>query len=309
MTVLRITRTLLAGAAIAVAGAAVAYAAPAVAAPQPAAPVTAGSFYLALGDSVPFGFREGNNKPFPDYTDAANFRGYPELIGQALDLKVINASCPGETSGSFIDVTAQSNGCEANSDGVAAAGYRTNFPLHRNYSGSQLAYAKSFLSAHLKNTKLVTLQLGANDGYICQKETADQCTSPTEIGPVVQQIAANVTKIVKQLRKTGYTGQILAVNYYSIDYTNTIAGATTTLGVQAINNGLDSGAQANDNQYKVRVATPFGAFKTASKVTDGDVCAAGLLTILTAGTTPCGVHPSVAGQFVIANKVIEKIRK
>ena len=75
------------------------------------------------------------------------------------------------------------------------------------------------------------------------------------------------------------------------------------------NNGLDSGARADNNTYKVRVATPFGAFKVASAETQGDPCAAGLLTILTGDMTPCGVHPSVAGQFVIASKVVEKIRK
>lgn len=299
MTVIRTSGKLLAAAAIAVAAATVAVAAPAVAAP----PVTAGSFYLALGDSVPFGYRETTNLPFPGYSDASKFRGYPELIGQALDLKVINGACPGETSGSFIDVTAQSNGCEANSDGVTAAGYRTNFPLHQDYSGSQLAFAKSFLRHHLKSTKLVTLQLGANDGFICQKETADHCTNPAEIGPVVQQVAANVAKIVEALRKTGYTGQILTVDYYSTDYND----PAITLGAAAINNGLNSGAQADG--LKVGISTPFGAFKTASKQTGGDPCAAGLLTILTADTTPCGVHPSVSGHFVIANKVIQKISK
>jgi lysophospholipase L1-like esterase len=309
---MRKTRTLLVGAAIAVAGAAVAIAVPAIAAPQHAAPpVTAGSFYLALGDSVPFGFREATNAPTPDYTDATTFIGYPELVGQAMNLKVINASCPGETSGSFIDTTAQSNGCEADSNGVTAAGYRTLFPLHRHYtsaSESQLTYAKDWLTAHPKTTKLVTLMLGANDGFICQKTTMDQCTSPGEILPVVQQIEANVTKIVKALRKTGYTGQIVVVNYYSPDYTTGQAGTAETLGTVAINNGLDTGARPNNNQYNVHVATPFGAFKRAAKVTSGDDCTAGLLTILTADTTPCGVHPSVAGQFIIANKVIQHVR-
>jgi lysophospholipase L1-like esterase len=309
LTVIRTRRTLLASAAIAVAGAAVAIAVPALAAPQHAAsPVTAGSYYLALGDSVVFGYRESTNAPTPDYTNAANFRGYPELVGQALDLKVVNASCPGETSSSFVNITAQSNGCEANSSGQTQAGYRTNFPLHRSYTGSQLAYAESFLKAH-KNTRLVTLTIGADDGFICQHETTDQCTSPSEIGAVVQKVEKHVTTIVKGLRKTGYTGQLLVVNYYSTDYTNTQTGAVTTLGVKAINNALDTGARPNNNMYAVGVATPFVAFREAAEQTSGDVCAAGLLTILTNDSTPCGVHPSLAGQFIIASKVVARIRK
>lgn len=283
-----------------------------MAAPQHAAtaPVTTGSYYLALGDSVPFGYREATSTPTPDYTKASNFTGYPELVGTALGLKVANAACPGETSSSFIDATAQSNGCEANSTGNAAAGYRTNFPLHESYKGSQLAYAESFLKAH-KNTKLVSLMIGANDGFICQATTADQCTSLPEITKVVVKIEKNVNTIMKGLRGTGYKGQILVVDYYSNDYTATQSGTLQTAGVNAINNGLNQGAwpSGSGNPYKVHVASAFNAFKHAAAQTSGNDCTAGLLTILTGASTPCGVHPSVAGQNIIANKVIQAITK
>jgi hypothetical protein len=78
---------------------------------------------------------------------------------------------------------------------------------------------------------------------------------------------------------------------------------------QAINNALDTGARTNSNAYHVRIASPFFAFRRAAGQTAGDVCAAGLLTILVNDTTPCGVHPSVAGQFIIANKVVERVHK
>jgi hypothetical protein len=130
---------------------------------------------------------------------------------------------------------------------------------------------------------------------------------PSEVGPVVAKVEKHVTRIVKDLRHTGYTGQLLVVNYYSPDYTATLAGGAETLGTQAINNALDTGARANNNQYKVGVASAFAAFKVAAAQTEGDDCTAGLLTILTGALTPCGVHPSVAGQFIIANKVIQRI--
>ena len=74
--------------------------------------ITKGSTYLALGDSVTFGYEEKQVVPAPNYSDASSFIGYPELLGSALHLKVVNAACPGETSSSLIDATAQSNGCE-----------------------------------------------------------------------------------------------------------------------------------------------------------------------------------------------------
>jgi hypothetical protein len=75
-------------------------------------PVVAGSGYLALGDSVSFGFREADTAPPPDYHRAATFVGYPEDVGAALGLRVTNAACPGETSASLIRADARSNGCE-----------------------------------------------------------------------------------------------------------------------------------------------------------------------------------------------------
>ena len=68
-----------------------------------------GRTYLALGDSVPFGYF-GNAGP--RYLDPDNFVGYPELVADDLRLRLLNASCPGETTASFIDADAQSNGCQ-----------------------------------------------------------------------------------------------------------------------------------------------------------------------------------------------------
>ena len=91
------------------------------------------------------------------------------MLGRELRLKVANAACPGETSASFINVKAQSNGCE-NTLGQPNVGYRRSFPLHVKYSGSQLAYAVSYLRTH-PGVRLVSLMIGANDLFLCQKET------------------------------------------------------------------------------------------------------------------------------------------
>src|SRR5580658_5501527 len=84
--------------------------------------------YLALGDSVAFGYVPSNATPPPNYNVPSSFIGYPEDLGRSLNLSVVNASCPGETTMSFLAVGAQSNGCE-NSVG-SPIGYRTVYPLH-----------------------------------------------------------------------------------------------------------------------------------------------------------------------------------
>ena len=66
-------------------------------------PVTRGSGYLALGDSVVVRIRGAAVVPAPNYADASSFLGYPELLGSELHLTVANAACPGETSSSLID--------------------------------------------------------------------------------------------------------------------------------------------------------------------------------------------------------------
>src|SRR5215831_9406472 len=79
-------------------------------------PVTgsdANGTYLALGDSVAFGYVPPQAVPAPNYQVAHSFVGYPEYLAQQLDEHVANASCPGETTASLLVAGAPSNGCES----------------------------------------------------------------------------------------------------------------------------------------------------------------------------------------------------
>lgn len=267
---------------------------------------TPGSDYLALGDSVSFGYRESTTVPAPDYGSAANFVGFPEDVASALGLHLANAACPGETSSSFLDVSALSNGCENHPSATGAiepGGYRTLYPLHVGYTGSQMAFALHYLRTHPR-TSLVTLMIGANDGFICQQTTADHCVSPTELTPVLASVTANVRTIVRALRTTAhYTGQIVLVNYYATNY----ADPLESLASGYLNKALDAGGAG----FRVEVADGYGAFEQAAQYSAGDSCAAGLLTRLFTGTTftGCGVHPSVAGQALLAQAVESVVKK
>jgi lysophospholipase L1-like esterase len=261
-------------------------------------PITRGSRYLALGDSVTFGYEESGVVPTPNYDDQSSFLGYPEMIGSALHLKVVNAACSGETSSSLIDVNAPSNGCE-NSPGNPHTGYRTSFPLHVSYTGSQLEYAVSYLTAH-KDVRLVSLMIGANDFYVCQETTPDGCASPTEQAGVAARVTANIKHILSAIRKQAhYRGQLAIVNYYSLNY----ASPATNAQSQLLNKVQDSAAKP----FHVVVANGFGEWQAATAQFGGGSCAARLLTQL--GTPgKCGIHPSYAGQALLAQALEKVIR-
>jgi lysophospholipase L1-like esterase len=261
-------------------------------------PVTgsaANGTYLALGDSVAFGYVPPNAVPAPNYPDAHSFVGYPEFLAQQLNERVSNASCPGETTASMLVVGAQSNGCE-NSLG-SPVGYSTLYPLHVQYQGTQMDYALHYLAAH-NHTRLITINIGANDAFLCQETTADHCTSGAELFGVANEIAGNLTTILHDLRVVaGYSGPIVALTYYSLSYSDPaqIAGA------QFLNSVIAGVTTA----FGGTVANGFAAFQGPSAAFGGDPCAAGLLIKLPDGT--CNIHPSPAGAQLLATAIATAI--
>jgi len=108
---------------------------------------SAGPSVLALGDSVVFGYITQAGYA---YVNPRNFVGYPDYLAAELEADAVNASCPGETTGSFLSSTAPDNGCR---------GYRQGAPLHVTYVGTQLDFATSYLKKH-HDVRLVTIGLG-----------------------------------------------------------------------------------------------------------------------------------------------------
>jgi lysophospholipase L1-like esterase len=251
--------------------------------------------YLALGDSVAFGYVPPSAVPAPKYRDAHSFVGYPEYLAQQLNERVSNASCPGETTASLLVAGAQSNGCE-NSPG-SPVGYSTLYPLHVQYQGTQMAYALHYLAAH-KHTRLITIDIGANDAFLCQETTADTCASPAELAGVANEIAGNLGTIFHELRVVaGYRGPIVALTYYSLSYSDPAQVA----GAQFLNSVIAGVTTANGGI----IADGFGAFQAPSLASGGDPCAAGLLIKLPDGT--CNIHPSPAGHRLLAAAIAKAL--
>lgn len=251
---------------------------------SPSTPVTRGSGYVALGDSVTFGYQEPQVVPAPNYSSAASFPGYPEQIKKALHLKVANFSCPGETAASLVNASAPSNGCEN--------GYRKAYPLHMRYTGSQLAAAVTYLRAH-PGVRLVSLMIGANDLFRCQGAPGG-CT-PALLRTTLGSISADVRRILAAVRgRAGYLGQIVIVKYFSLNYGVPLLSAFSL----ALNRAQESAARP----FHVRIADGYGEFRAGSTKFRASPCLAGLITQVGSYGT-CGVHPSYAGQALLAKAV------
>jgi lysophospholipase L1-like esterase len=244
-----------------------------------------GRAYLALGDSVPFGYI-GNAPSL--YPDPDNFVGYPDLLADDWRLRLLNASCPGETTDSFIDAEAQSNGC-SNSLG-SDIGYRDRFPLHVDYRGSQLHYAVETLDDGPR-VRLVTLQLGANDLFVCV--STGRCTTPAGLQALTAHVRENLDFILGELRDEGeYWGRIVVVTYYALDYTDPVGVAA----IQAVNQAMIAAAADN----RAVVADGFGAFRSRALEAGGSSIAAGLVY-------PDDVHPTAKGHRLLARAVEEAV--
>jgi len=246
--------------------------------------------YLALGDSVPFGFiaQAGYEYLYPP-----NFVSYGDYASLIFSLNLVNASCPGETTGSFLSTRAPDNGCRE---------YRSQAPLHVVYPSlhaTQFAYATGYLRTN-PSTPLVTIMLGADDLLLLEDECNGDPQCIENGAPQVFATAeANMTQILAGLRATGYTGPIVIVNYYSPDYSNQFETELTQ--------GLNQAVTAPASQFGASVADVFTAFEqqASNQFAQGNTCVAGLLNASNPPTSPpsCDVHPSQLGHKLIATVV------
>jgi lysophospholipase L1-like esterase len=253
----------------------------------PVAQVRGEPDYLALGDSIAFGYRPA---PWAQYRNPANFSGYPEDLGAALKLNVVNAACPGETSASMINPRAPSNGCETSARG--GRGYRAMFPLHVSYRGSQLSFAVQYLRQH-PGTRLVTLGIGANDLFRCQELTADHCGG-SDLGPTLAQVTANLDIILGALRNQAHYRHTLVVLAY---YANKYADPASVAPIEALNAAMTAPAA----RHGALLADGFAAFRAAAARFGGSTCAAGLRVKLASGG--CDLHPTPLGDQVLARAI------
>lgn len=247
--------------------------------------------YLALGDSLAFGY-----SPYVDPADAEGFKNYADKVGKMLGDVTSNASCPGETSSHFISLSGSDHGCGAWRFGL-------NAPLHVAYSSSQLDFVDAFLASHPK-TRLITIDMGANDVGVLR----DHCMQQPDPVPCFQSglpavlgtLAANMDTIYHHIRvDAGYQHKLVALTVYSPNY----ADQMTTMAISAVNQVVAERTLA----WNGIVADGFGAFAKATASYGGSACAAGLLIPLASGSG-CDDHPSAAGHKLLAKTIVRAVR-
>jgi lysophospholipase L1-like esterase len=243
--------------------------------------------YLSLGDSITFGFIA--NAGFA-YLNPNNFIGFPNYISQDVRLDAVNASCPGETTGSFLSATVPDNGCRF---------YRSLVPLHVAYSATQADFAVAFLKVH-PEVKLVTIGLGANDVLLLQAQCANDVSCiDSGLPQVLATVRMNLETILANLRSAGFKGTIVVMNYYSLDDTDTTVTAT----FQALNQAIAAAAV----DASVVIADVFTAFQKAAVPAGGHACNAGLLNASPQNQFICDIHPSQSGQALIARTIEQTV--
>jgi len=165
------------------------------------------SFYLALGDSITYGFQPNKPKAAPP---TAFDSGYVDLFAARLrklapKIQVVNYGCPGESTRTFV-----AGGCEGRGDVRA---------LHASFKGAQLNAALAFLRAHPGQVGPITLTLFGNDWF---PVVFDRCKgklpcirqrAPSEIAS----FGSRLTSILNRLRAAAPTTEIIVTGAWNID--------------------------------------------------------------------------------------------
>jgi lysophospholipase L1-like esterase len=246
------------------------------------------TYYLALGDSITYGyqaFKAQANQPPSAYNT-----GFVDAFGIRLrqirpNITVINYGCPGESTDSFV------NG--------PCPWTATGHQLHSVFSGTQLQAAIEFLRAHRGQVSPITLTLAGNDLPIL----LNPCTAGGQIDLICVQASApvfiadfaeRISGILQQLRSSAPEAEIIVAGTWD-SYITLLAFADPLY--QAVNKAMAEAAAEN----RARFANPFLMFNPqgdpAAEVQN--ICRLSLLC------TENDSHPSDAGYQALADVVFE----
>ncbi len=151
-------------------------------------------YYLALGDSIAYGYQPGKGTRPSAFTT-----GYVDVFAARLaklspQIQVVNYACPGESS-----VTFTRGGCPSKAEGMK---------LHDPFRGSQLSAALSFLRAHPREVSPITLTLWGND-------LAPLSARGKRAPKAIASFASRFTSILKQLRSAAPSAEIIVTGAWN----------------------------------------------------------------------------------------------
>ncbi len=274
-----------------------------------------GSTYLALGDSLAYGYHAAQFKSELEskgFVEPATFdEGYVDDFGAALKLvnpklKTINDGCPGETTETFIHGSGVPGTCAGGPTG-------TPFPyafLHHSYAPrtTQLADALALLK-ETPNVSPITLDIGANDVLQfleskCGFPSTFKC-APAEVEAEFGHIAANVYSILTQLRAAAPKAQIVLIGLYN-PYPTVLPAPGGDATTAALNAALASVAGSVSGTSFANPEPPFNPSIVTGKPETTDLPTICAFTAMCPGgtfnpTSPnADIHPTTLGYGVMA---------
>ena len=280
----------------------------------PAAASTLGTTYLALGDSLAYGYHQAQyERELPNVDPATFNHGYVDDFADVLrlgrpNLQVINDGCPGETTSTFLNGSGVTGYCA----GAGPTGQL--WPdkwLHHPYldGGSQLSDALAILAAN-PNVSPITLDLGSNDAlayleHNCGFPAADTCTSLQVAGNFVG-IIENIATIVKRLHAAAPNAEIVVLGLFNA-YPELLTDGD--INTALLNLAIDVAVSSVPN---VSFANPEPLFNPAGEVgkpESGDLPAICAFTGMCPGgtydpTSPdADIHPTSLGYAVLAGVI------
>ena len=198
------------------------------------------SYYLALGDSMAYGFQptKANAPPSAVHT------GYVDLFAARLKklspkIQVVNYGCPGEST-----VTFTRGGC----DWLKGGG-----KLHDAFRGSQLAAAEAFLRAHPGKVSPITITLWGNDLPLPLSQNAKHAPS------AIASFASRFTTILKQLRATAPAAEIIVTGAWNPE-------ADRLARAEPLYRSLDAAIKRSATASRARVGDMFAALDGSGNI-------------------------------------------
>jgi lysophospholipase L1-like esterase len=213
------------------------------------------TFYLALGDSLAWGYQPNWNivqgyveDLYLHLLQRGAQRGTFFHLPPRGTFFEINMACSGETAATFI------------AGGCPFARFK-KYP----YAGPQLAAALTFIRQHRGQVSPVTIDIGANDLLPLVNPSTCAEPAPAVVTQALATFDANFSSILAQLRTALQgTGDLVTMNYY-FPYQNQCPNLL--LDVEQFNQHLASDAQQNG----VPVVDVFSAFGGAA-VPNANLC-------------------------------------
>jgi lysophospholipase L1-like esterase len=260
----------------------------------PASALAVHQTYLALGDSLAFGYTQPvfsrlhvAGDPAAENPVAFD-KGYVDDLGRLLQryqpgVEIINDGCPGETTESFIK---------------GPCAYGLTYSLHHPYWGgtrtSQLTDALHYLKTHPGRVSPITLDIGANDAL--EVIYADCASAPACIAShasaLLGHVASNLHLILRRLRAQAPRARVIVLGLYD-------PFAASIAGVAGILTQLNAVEQTQATAVGARFADPVPVFDPPGALEAPTLCR--LVGVCEYGD----IHPTYAGYEALAELLLQ----